>query len=346
MKKFLFRPFRHPSKDAEEQPAVTQHAHLKRREQVRKAQRTHRERKEAYVRALEDEVLQLRTNEANILQEAKNLHAEIGRLKSILTQHGIELQSEVNSSTIYQDRDDYDISSGHSVISLRNNVITGQQLHVKEGSSDLASGDEGFFLSGSSAGSGPRTVNLVSRAQYLSRDYPSSTSAPILSPTEVSGTSSSARSPNSMVDLDLTSIGIEFVLTLESPCLSHIPSNSKEPSAPTGHALTASAPLLFRAPPAQTSQFPTSTGWETTTAGLERLLALSSNLELKDEVTPVQAWNYILQHPAFDGIDLDLLGRLTRKLLKHVVCHGFGGVIEQAIFENCVLEVFVVGRSI
>ncbi|KAK9329030.1 hypothetical protein V1520DRAFT_327733 [Lipomyces starkeyi] len=336
------------STDAEEQPAVTQHAQLKRREQVRKAQRTHRERKEAYVKALEDEVLQLRTNEANILQEAKNLHAEIGRLKRILTEHGIELQSEVNSSTIYQDRDDYDISSGDSVISLRNNVITGQQLHVKEGSSDLASGDEGFFLSGSSAGSpsGPRKVNLFGRAQYLSRDYPSSTSAPILSPTEVSGTSSSARSPNSMVDLDLTSIGMEFVLTLESPCLSHIPSNSKEPSVPTGHALTASAPLLFLAPAAQTSQLPTSTVWETPTAGLERLLALSSNLELKDEVTPVQAWNYIRQQPAFDGIDIDLLGRLTRKLLKHVTCHGFGAVIEQAIFENSVSEVFVVGRSI
>ncbi|KAK9428306.1 hypothetical protein V1505DRAFT_219832 [Lipomyces doorenjongii] len=338
MKRFLFRPFRHPSKDGEEQPTVTQNAQLKRREQVRKAQRTHRERKEAYVKALEDEVLQLRTNEAKILQEGKYLHAEIGRLKRILSEHGIQLQSEANGSPIYQDRDDYDISSGDSVISLRNNVITGQQLHVKEGSSDRASGDEGFFLSGSSTGSpsGPGKVKLFSRAQYLSPDYRSST--PILSPTEGSATSSSARSPNSMADLDLTSIGMEFVLTLESPCLSHIPSNSKESSAPTGHALTASAPLLFRAPATQTSQLPTSAVWETPTAGLERLLALSSILELKDEVTPVQAWNYIRQHPAFDGIDLDLLGGLTRKLLKHVTCHGFGAVIEQAIFENCVLE--------
>ena len=51
--------------------------------------RTHRERKEAYIKSLETEVLQLRTNEAKILQESRSLYNEIGRLKGLLEQHGI-----------------------------------------------------------------------------------------------------------------------------------------------------------------------------------------------------------------------------------------------------------------
>ncbi|KAK9242887.1 hypothetical protein V1506DRAFT_555796 [Lipomyces tetrasporus] len=332
---------------AEDQQTVTQNAYLTRREQVRKAQRTHRERKQAYVKALETEVLQLRTNEANLLQKTKNLEAEIGRLKRIVTEHGIQLQSEVNSTMMYQARDHYDISSGISVVSIVKNHNTGQQLQVREGGSDLASGDEGNFLSSNSIGS-PSSHSRVKvfgneDGGAPSRDYPSSSltaSAPILSPTAVSVPSSSARSPNSVTDDDLTNIGMEFVLTLESPCLPHhIPNNSKEPS-PTGHALTATAALLFRGPAAQTAQPQPSTVWETPNTGLERLLALSTNLDLADELTPVQAWNYVRQHPAFDGSDIDLLRRLTGKLLEHVKCHGFGGVIELTVFETTVFEVF------
>ncbi|KAK9318983.1 hypothetical protein V1517DRAFT_342150 [Lipomyces orientalis] len=340
MKKFLFRPFRHPSKDVEEQQTVTENAYLTRREQVRKAQRTHRERKQAYIKTLETEVLQLRTNEGNLLQE-------IGRLKRILTEHGIQLQSEVDSSIVYQAGDHYDNFSGNSVVSIVKSDSTGQQLQVREAGSDLASGSEGNFPSSNSIGSpsSHSRFNVFGNedrgALYSSRDYPSS--SPTLSPPADSAPSSSRRSPNSMTDNDLTNIGMEFVLTLESPCLPHTPSNPKDPS-PTGHALTASAALLFHGPAAQTAQLQPSTVWETPTTGLERLLALSTNLDLEDELTPVQAWNYIRQHPAFDGIDLDLLRGLTGELLRHVKCHGFGGVIEHTVFETTVSEVLGISQ--
>jgi len=56
--------------------------------------------------------------------------------------------------------------------------------------------------------------------------------------------------------------------------------------------------------------------------GLERLLNFSQNLDLDGEVTPVQAWNYIRRHPAFEDIDIERLRTLTAKLVKAVVCYG------------------------
>lgn len=51
--------------------------------------RTHRERKEAYTKGLENEVVQLRANEARIMQETKALYSEINMLKNTLRQNGI-----------------------------------------------------------------------------------------------------------------------------------------------------------------------------------------------------------------------------------------------------------------
>jgi hypothetical protein len=51
--------------------------------------RTHRERKEAYTKGLENEVVQLRANEARIMQETKALYAEINMLRNTLRQNSI-----------------------------------------------------------------------------------------------------------------------------------------------------------------------------------------------------------------------------------------------------------------
>jgi hypothetical protein len=75
------------------------------------------------------------------------------------------------------------------------------------------------------------------------------------------------------------------------------------------------------------------------------LLDLSTNLVLDDEVTPVQAWNYVRQHEAFSQIDVKLLRKLTQNLLAEVKCHGFGAVIEQGILENAVFDTFIVGKD-
>lgn len=99
--------------------------------------------------------------------------------------------------------------------------------------------------------------------------------------------------------------------------------NPDDPEAPSGHVLTVSAPLLFRAPSIATGpHICTTTPWEAPASGLERLLSLSQGLVLDGEVTPVQAWNYIRQRVGPQGIEVERLRALTEKLLKEVSCHG------------------------
>lgn len=96
-----------------------------------------------------------------------------------------------------------------------------------------------------------------------------------------------------------------------------------ESKAPSGHALTASAPLLFRAPRIVTGpHICTTAPWETPSSGLERLLNLSQGLVSDGEVTPIQAWNYIRQLLGPQELDVEKLRSLTEKLLKEVSCHG------------------------
>lgn len=96
----------------------------------------------------------------------------------------------------------------------------------------------------------------------------------------------------------------------------------KDSSPPAGHALTASAPLLFRGSSGPTAQTNGPPSWEVPNTGLDRLLDLSSNLGLAEEITPVQAWNHIRCHPEFNRLEVQQLQDLAGKLLKHVECHG------------------------
>ncbi|KAH7035112.1 uncharacterized protein B0I36DRAFT_88323 [Microdochium trichocladiopsis] len=65
-------------------PALT-----RRQELNRQAQRTHRERKETYIKALEDEVLRLKQVYTGSTQDKKKLADENRILRALLQQHGI-----------------------------------------------------------------------------------------------------------------------------------------------------------------------------------------------------------------------------------------------------------------
>ncbi|KAF2846864.1 hypothetical protein T440DRAFT_471564 [Plenodomus tracheiphilus IPT5] len=87
--KFTFKPYKASKGSPQDSQQDTTTPQQKRKEQIRRAQRTHRERKEAYTASLEAEVIQLRANEARILQETKALYAEVGFLKGLLTTAGV-----------------------------------------------------------------------------------------------------------------------------------------------------------------------------------------------------------------------------------------------------------------
>ncbi|KAF2177238.1 hypothetical protein K469DRAFT_697436 [Zopfia rhizophila CBS 207.26] len=326
-------------------------AYQKRREQVRRAQRTHRDRKEAYIKSLENEVLQLRTNESKILQETRSLYAEIGRLKALLDQHGIPHGLPQGHPLQALPSQPSDSSSHPSVssISILPNPHHKQQLHVRDSRRPLQGARE-FYLSESdgSPPAGPSKGLRRKLSFFRGRGHSgsesnedSSTSGQAPSTADVSAQPSVSPSNLGLRDMDQTNIGMEFVLTLEAPCLHHTQGNPGEHHAPTGHALTASAPLLFQSPsqPVNTTS-PKTSEWTASNLGLEKLLSLSSNFELEDELTPVQAWHQIRSHPDFESIEVSNLRRLTEDMLKHIKCYGFGAVIDTETFENLVRNFF------
>ncbi|CAK7213472.1 hypothetical protein SCUCBS95973_001804 [Sporothrix curviconia] len=153
---------------------------------------------------------------------------------------------------------------------------------------------------------------------------PSPASAPGLSP------SSAAR----LGDLDPTDVGMEFVLTLEQPCLAHLHGDPTKPEESNNHALTVSGKLCAmsgapRTNPARPIDF--STAPKTI---LESMLSLSTALAPDSGLTPVQAWHRVLAQPAFARLELGTVQALAATLRDLVQCHGFGAVIEQDVFAN------------
>mgnify|MGYP003817666299 CR=1 FL=1 len=87
-------------------PALT-----RRQELNRQAQRTHRERKEAYIKALEDEVLRLREIFSNIAREKERLVEENRHLKTLLAQVGISYGGPMTEDLMSQPSASYTSSS-------------------------------------------------------------------------------------------------------------------------------------------------------------------------------------------------------------------------------------------
>lgn len=287
MRKFI--PFRNSTKDGRE-PGAADDAYHKRREQVRRAQRTHRERKEAYTKNLESEVLRLRVSETTLLQENQTLHAEIERLQQKLASHGIHDDHPSRATT----QEAQSLQHSSPVVSIGRNTSHDLRLTVHQPPS-------------------PSTSTTTS---------PSPSPSPTPTPTPCLATT--------------TQLGLDFVLTLESPCLPHLHDHGGGgPADPTGHVLTASAALLEQCPletdplkqqqqqqQQQSQQQPTT--WQTASAGLERLLDLSGRIETDDgELTPVQAWNLIKRHPRFGEVrEPERWARLTSEVAREVRCVG------------------------
>ncbi|KAF2855539.1 hypothetical protein T440DRAFT_513649 [Plenodomus tracheiphilus IPT5] len=150
----------------------------------------------------------------------------------------------------------------------------------------------------------------------------------------------------SLLQIDATVIGMDFVLTLESPCLSHIDiAHSESNRTSTGHALMASASILHQNHNPPGERLNSETSWQVPGLGLERLLELSESIVLDEcELTPVQAWDYIRRHPQFAELETERLEVLKEKLVRQIKCYGFGGVIDRNVLEDAVFETFVVGR--
>ena len=80
-------------------------------------------------------------------------------------------------------------------------------------------------------------------------------------------------------------------------------------------------------------QAPTpNTNWPASGAIIKELLNLSSSINLEGEMTPVEAWHRLHQHPDFYRLDRPAIEALKRELGPAVRCCGFGAVLDENVF--------------
>ncbi|KAL4740007.1 hypothetical protein BDV11DRAFT_186351 [Aspergillus similis] len=131
---------------------------------------------------------------------------------------------------------------------------------------------------------------------------------------------------------------MNFILSLEAPCLDHVRTALSTPSAQTetghGHALTLSA-SVFRLygdtplPPDEDELLHVSK------QTLQRLLELSVQITTAEELTPTQVWALLHQSPAFADSEARP-GRIVdvaQELARYMKCHG--GYSERSGYEGC-----------
>ncbi|KAM4059385.1 bZIP transcription factor [Hirsutella rhossiliensis] len=283
-------------------PALT-----RRQELNRQAQRTHRERKEHYIKALEDEVLRLKELYSTISQDKNKLAEENKQLREALAQHGIP--------------------------------------YLGGGQDDLSSNPSYSHLSGTSPGNSYATASHTTFSPSTAPSVVSSGYASTLQPMTGDQMRGMAHSSNGK-GVDIDQAGIDFVLALEKPCMQHMPflleSAADADGGPCGHALMASCPsapfanLTTDTPFGNTYTHDQGDGarpgqgtWELSKAGLAALLDLSKKLDLDGEITPVMAWGMVLGNPRFAELRPEDLHKLAEDLGRKVRCYGFGAVLEE-----------------
>ncbi|KAH8893811.1 hypothetical protein GQ53DRAFT_644617 [Thozetella sp. PMI_491] len=306
-------------------PAMT-----RRQELNRQAQRTHRERKELYIKALEDEVLRLKEIYSNISQDKERLAEENRQLKALLAQNGIGVAGTAGVGSLLDDS-----VSNPSVGYTSSASVSGSYAAAPSSNTSAA------FTPPPLSGGGARGNSPAHHGHGQPHHHPHQHSG--------TGASSAGGQQNRNPGVDYDQAGIDFVLTLEKPCMDHMPwllerGTEVGGSEPCGHALMASCPP--EPFPELTPDIPfgysnvASSGnesavdssqrtWELSKGDLATLLDLSKRLNLDGEITPVMAWGMVLGHPRLAELRTDDFVRLTEELGGKVRCYGFGAVMEE-----------------
>ncbi|KAG8159213.1 hypothetical protein KVR01_010874 [Diaporthe batatas] len=209
-------------------PALT-----RRQELNRQAQRTHRERKELYIKALEDEVLRLKEVYSNVSQDKDRLAEENRSLKALMQQNGLAL----SGSLTMMDDTLSSPSVGPYIGSNSSASMSGSGSYGLASASTQNSAytpPPGSALSTTTAMQGMSPLGGLSPNQQAAGLHRQSPSAHLNGP---------RRNPG----IDYDQAGVDFVLSLERPCMDHMPwlldrSSANGGTEPCGHALMASCP--------------------------------------------------------------------------------------------------------
>ncbi|GIZ39505.1 hypothetical protein CKM354_000288700 [Cercospora kikuchii] len=288
-------------------PALT-----RRQELNRQAQRTHRERKEMYIKALEQEVLRLKELFTQTARERDAVNEENRKLKELLMQHGIS----------------YDFGT---------TPIKFQRAESAYGQSSSGSISGSYRGTSDSTGLSPPTMpNQMAHPQHYANMQPNQMR-------------NMAQMPTSRLDYD--SIGIDFVLTLERPCMDHMQYllvRSHNPEGKgfnhpmenpddgqfehmSGHALMGTSAPWSHIKDTPKENYPHQMPSDMSNQSLAKLLDLSSRLPIdrEGEITPIMAWTMIFTCERIGELVEKDFERLKNGLVGKVRCYGFGAVLEE-----------------
>ncbi|GKU13727.1 unnamed protein product [Fusarium langsethiae] len=285
-------------------PALT-----RRQELNRQAQRTHRERKELYIKALEDEVLRLKEVFSNVSLDRERLADENKRLRDTLAQAGLQQSSPRVAGSATSRGFDSNNTGSSPLTSQSTAPSVGSPMHL------------------------PPAVNQGFMPVQQQHGVPQ---------------------PLYRGNPELEQAGIDFVLTLERPCMTHIQfmvERASEPEGePCGHALMASCPpdpspesrpgLPFGKTHIPLDGAPSQKTWEVPKADLATLLDLSKSIDLDGEVTPVMSWGILMSHPRANELEAADFQKLSEDLVRKVRCYGFGAVMEEFEVRDAIDNVF------
>jgi hypothetical protein len=152
-----------------------------------------------------------------------------------------------------------------------------------------------------------------------------------ITPAVPSTSSNAAGSRDCGLDHTSIQLGVDFVLTLEHVCLHHhglVSDESMELCSKGAdfHAALLQSQVMHHAEAG--SLYPLDCGrpsqakWDVPAVELERLLSLSQQLGLTNEITPVQAWQQIVAHPKYAQVTREKIEGLCQQLLLNVRCQG------------------------
>ncbi|TAQ89266.1 hypothetical protein B7494_g2403 [Chlorociboria aeruginascens] len=285
----MIKPAKNNEEDPESSAAQKQH----RRAQVRKAQKEHRQRKENYVKTLEQDIAKLRQMISVTETEVSQFQKENVAIRAVISNYDAKIQTEdLGSLKVSQSPG----SHGHLSASITQSPSAPKSLFPQSSASSSSLVNIGFdpVIHANCLQTSPiLNVDAVPRIRPvddlfdftepmdgLSSSFSQSMSN--LNSNQALGSSKPLpKLPNQISEVnrlgdnslelgpgnDLATIAINFILALEHPCLKHfhyspsqltntIQSDAETSHDPSGHELMASTYLYSSAPP---SMFPPET---------------------------------------------------------------------------------------
>ncbi|KAK4945249.1 hypothetical protein LTR10_015408 [Elasticomyces elasticus] len=350
-------------------------AQTRRQELNRQAQRTHRERKENYIKALELELSRLREvflmeqngRDATIQQQKliiENQQRENLALREILTSRGIPFENELENRKAViamRPKREEDSLSPPSMATLSPSTMAGRPRGYQQGVPGPGSVPSGYspqnYLNGgglSASSHSPGTTHHSHSPsgpdiqEFAIKQEPRG--IPDMPGMTMGGVGIFDRDPQ---------LGIDFILKLEQTCRDHgeylvrrsmDSPNNEEEALFSGHALMASCP-----PPTHITSVPAQEGglvptYEHKVPDAESVQILSNLLNLSQtlqgstipsgQVTPIMALQSLKGHRNYGSLTREDVMGMIESIRGKVRCYGFGAVMEDFELRDALSSIF------